>query len=617
MTTITVRKGYDTYVTSTLPNKESGDAKYPRMITAVARTLLFINPGRIKGRTVLSATLIGRAAGNPAWIANTVSVQRLTASWSAKTANWTNQPGVTGTIATEATGALAPGDVVEIDVTTLIQQIANGNPNYGWRITTDSATTHQWRGFDQPFDSWELVTVLSDAPEQPVQLNPGGGVVAKDKPTLSWDFIDFGGNTEQAAFQVQIDPAQNGTTPAFASGTVTSPDPEYNLATSAYLGIGAGNTTWWRVRVQDGAGLWSAWSDWVSMKFVAKPTLIIDNPGIAGVLFDPTSDILAHIASGVLTQYRIKITGPSKAGVRYDTGWRPATHATNIAHTLPLRNANGLLILKDDSNYQVGVFARDSQADREGSIGDFPHMEEWRTFTFDDDDLLTAPNSLTAVQVGKSPQVKLTWNRAAAPDAWVVRRDGVVIARPDPSDVIAPGGGVYEWTDDGYAAPHQQHSYTVRAVVNQKQSPPSNTANVTTKVEGVWLITEAHQAVKLRGVGVEEWAMRERRATYAPLGSPVPVDIIYAQEGLSGPFKGWVHTEPVEDISLTVALARLQDIKDAPTDPVWLVAADMAIKVRLRNLTFSPHPDTNPKMLRHQVAFEFWQVDHTEIGFQA
>ena len=63
------------------------------------------------------------------------------------------------------------------------------------------------------------------------------------------------------SIQVQTNATDVWTAPTFDSGTVASSTPELDLNTTSYAALTDGQVIYWRVRVQDMAGLWSLWSD--------------------------------------------------------------------------------------------------------------------------------------------------------------------------------------------------------------------------------------------------------------------------------------------------------------------------------------------------------------------
>src|SRR4029077_13579154 len=138
---------------------------------------------------------------------------------------------------------------VDLNVTAVMQAVANGTAWRGFRLTTTAtvADTSNWYAFDSAQPSWTLTVELSDAPEQPTDLRPNVGAVGATRPILAWSYTDLGaGSTEQGAFRVQVDPTGNFTSPAFDTGFVTSSDPQYDLSSGSFTALTAGASRQWR-----------------------------------------------------------------------------------------------------------------------------------------------------------------------------------------------------------------------------------------------------------------------------------------------------------------------------------------------------------------------------------
>lgn len=597
-----VRRGQDTHANSAFPNAENGDQKYPLLATGTSRIFLYMPVAGIRGRTMLSAVLSGVARG--AWPAQTLTVAPITEKWSSGWLNWSNQPAVGTPTATASLPALADGERFQVDITPLVQAAANGAAHHGWRIVTSATGPERVYGFDSGEDSWTLTYEFSDAPRAPTTLSPDGGVIAMPKPTVTCDFTDLGGSsTEQVSIQVQVDSNGDGTAD-WDSGEVATAVPELNLAGTSYPGAASGAATKWRVRVKDGAGLWSDYSNWATFTYVAKPAVTVTNPA-SGLIFDPTPTIFANVPGGYsLKAWRIRITaGSDKSKVRYDSGKRNATDPTQIQHTLPVKNDNGRRILVDDSTYWLNVRVWD-RLDREATPGDPGYTETWVQFTFDDDATASAPTAIWANQIGDTPRVRLTWEYPDTPEGWVILRDGNVVARLD-TDEVDWSGSAYSWIDSE-AAPYTSHEWTVKAMFNAKQSPPSPVASVRTETMGTWLLTEAGDTVVLDGRELDSWAATDRRATYKPMGRSFDVDIITAFEGVAGQFDGTIQDRGGFD--LDAAIATLRAIKDAPGETVRLVSASLNIPVLLRNVSVTPASEFQAHNRRQNVRFGFWQV---------
>lgn len=600
MSRAVVRGGFDTWVGAANPTAEHPGAKHLRLDAGGQESYLYFRSPVPRGATVTSATLRVYARGASSG-ARTLTARRVAESWKARQTNWNNRPGTTGTAASKAFGALADGDPIEIDVTAHLQTIANGAGNFGWKITTDATTGHRIYGLDAGVHKPTLVVVWSDAPAAPTSLAPDEGATSKTHPTLTFDYTDVSGNTELAAVRVQISATKNGTTPDF-DVTVPTEEPELDLAQTAFPGLTG--TTYWRVYVQDGGGLWSEPSAWATLAYLAKPTTTITNPAnIADPFVTESTPPITWTSSGSQVAWQVRITAQDdRSKILYDSGKRKG-NAT--AHTLPKG------ILRDDRRYAVNVRTWDG-ADREATPGDPIFSFAWRDFFMDDDLTVPSTASLTATAVGDAPWVDLTWTRSTMPDAWEVVRDGKVILREDdPADLLETGT-TYSWRDHT-ASPQRQHVYTVRAVVNGKRSTPGPSASITTSPVGIWLIDlDRGVTVSLAGDDEGTWSMTDDASTYVPIGSEETVRIVSGMRGLEGNLQGLL-VDGFHGKTFEAQEGDLLDVKERPSQTVRLVAADVNMRVLIGNVSIAPTPITRKGEIVKRVSFDFWQTG--DLGF--
>ncbi len=597
----TIRRGQNAMVQQTRPNANLSALALPSVASLARYVFVSMPVVGIVGQTVVSAFLSPRFRGATA--NQQLAVQPVAAKWAVDKVTWANQPGVRAAFVTKTTGVLADGDRVDIDVTALVQQIANGQPHYGWRIATTGEAF--FYGF-ATVDSWVLTIETSDAPNTPTVLQPDAGVISASKFVIRTDFTDLAGSTEQTAIQVQVDP--DATAPyAFDSGEVATNVPELDLAATAYAGLADGATTKWRVRVKDGDGYWSGWSDWATVTRVAKPTLILDAP-TGGVLFDATPTVQAHLSSGTVKAWSVLVTdGDDRTAIRHSNRLpAPSPASAAMAVAIPERDEDGDLVFRDDQTYQIRVRAYDRLDRVQGRPEDPPYIEVWTTVEFDDDDAVTAPATLTADSPTGSPRIRLSWARPGTADGWVITRDGKRIARLNADDVTV-NAGTYRWTDPG-AAPNETHTWTVRAVTNGKQGLPRATqGNVA--VKGLWLMS-VHGDVVLDGNNVSGLRKKDRRATYKLPNRRDDIDIVGALEGLSGAYEGsiqYTHYRRTE-ADVDAARAILEKIRLDPATPVRMVHGTSSIPVLLRNLSVTVGDEYQPNTRQHAVSFECWQV---------
>lgn len=601
-----IKRGYDTWVNQFKPHLTHGTTDWFRVSNEslnVKRGLLWMPvPARSHGRTIASATLTGHAHGTIS-AGQTFTVAPISSKWHAKKATWNNQPGTTGTSITLAVGtAISDGGQVVFDVTSLVQQIANGLDNFGWKITTDVTTAQVFASFNSGKKSWSLEINYVDGPDAPTSLSPNGTVVSTPLPISTFDYTTFGGDdSDLAKVSFQIDVGNNGSTD-YDSGWVATTVAQANLATSG-LSVTAGTTVAYRYKVQDAGGQESQYSDWATYTYQPLPTLTIDSPA-AGVLFDPTSDILAHISTTHLEAYRIRVTeGDDRTAVLFDTGKTQADDPSDIAYTLPLKNDDGSRIFTDDAQFQINVRAYDDY-EREATPGASAHAGVWTTVTFDDDGALNKVSSFRVTQFNATPFVKLTWTDPAAADAYLISRDGAHVARLEAADVIA-GVSAYTWLDVS-ATPGDKHVYEIRRITEGVGRSPARRAPIQFTPEGIWLLRDNGDWVVLDGDGIDQLQILERRLTFKPLHKPYSIDILTAYEGISGPIVASI--EENSDQSIHNAKQVLKAIKNNPTETVRLIFANVSIPVEVSQVEVLPDPTYREDQRRHAVRFNVQQV---------
>jgi len=133
---------------------------------------------------------------------------------------WTGRPGSTGTQSDLTKSSPRIGTAWDFAVTTAVQQVVSGQRvDFGWRLRGDAATANLLRlaGSSAAKRKPVLLVTYSVVPPAPENLHPSGGAVSVAKPSLTFD-----AHNAILALQVQVDPAQNATTPAFDSGTVAA-----------------------------------------------------------------------------------------------------------------------------------------------------------------------------------------------------------------------------------------------------------------------------------------------------------------------------------------------------------------------------------------------------------
>jgi hypothetical protein len=419
---------------------------------------------------------------------HTFNFQRLNQSFSASAVTWNTRPTslIAGVKPVTKTGVIADKTEWEVDITDWMQTVANGGVWYGIQFMITEAVARWVYSEINPAVAYRprLEITWSDAPANPTGLSPSGGrAVGLAKPVVRATYLDVSGATALQSVQVQINATDVWTSPTFDSGTVATSVPELDLASTAYAGLADAVTTFWRIRFQDAAGLWSPWSASTSFKRDDKGTLSVTNPpsGTPKVE-DSTPPIIWTFSGETQAAYQIQIRH-SVNGVQvidWDSG--KVTSAA-LSVTVPTGT-----IKETGVTYTVTVRIWDTKQ-REATPNDPTYVEVIRDFTFIPG-ATTGTASLVAVAQDPRPAVVLTWQRATAPDKFNVLRNGKVIAAgllPDAPPIgVFLSGTTYQWTDNS-PSPGRSLTYSVQAVVNSVASATNATAVVTVRSIGSWL----------------------------------------------------------------------------------------------------------------------------------
>jgi hypothetical protein len=594
-----VRTGTDAWVSSDTPSLNTGSGKWLRLVDPGTRTryaFLHVKNPAPRGATILSATLKLRGAGS---IGDTyqVDVQRAGGHWAEEQVDWDNQPSVFGSVASVTQTETADATLWEFDVTALVQTMTNNGLNCNFRISTPSTTERKFYSFNAT-DHHPVLEVDWDLPpDTPTELSPAGGsTVTIAKPVLSFNFHDVAGSTAMASCQVQINPINVFTSPAFDSGEVSTSDPELDLSTTAYAGLAVGDDAYWRVRVKDAAGLWSAWSDPARFSRVARGALTIDSP-TGGVVNDPTQEIIWTLSGATQTSWRVTVWDESNPTIPiHDTGRRAGT-ANH--YTLPKG-----VITSESTTYRLRVRVWDVLT-RVSTPTDLVHTEAVETFVFAED---PTPNPFTdltvALAVAGQPAVKLTVQRATAPDYVSVWRDGQLIAHNlDPADLIV-SGTTYAFID--YTAESRlTHVYKVRPKVSGKLGPAVS-GTFTFVAPEVWLMHPGSgRMVPIKRIGNDEqitFDAPQAGSSHLVQSGKHVVRVYQSQMGLQGPGRGVI----IDCAGDTAAnwVANMQWMQDHPKTKVRLLVGQLNFNVVLSDVVIAPYANGDPHDML--VSFTFW-----------
>lgn len=554
------------------------------------------------GATILSATLRVYNTTAAAWAGTqTITLQRISATWSANRITYNNRPGVfAGTAALAKTNPVVNTEWA-IDVKTLMQSVSDGGPWYGFRLSvTGTGTKYIYSAQGFALYRPRLEIHWSDAPQPPEVLRPDGNrAVSLAKPVLRFDFTDVSGNTQMAACQVQINATDVWTSPSFDSGEVATSVPELDLNTTAYGGLADAASTFWRVRVKDGVGLWSAWSVGAQFQRQTHGTLTLNNPAAPpnNFVYESTPPIDWSFTVRVQKHYQVILSSASNtSNVFWDSG--KITGATTVV-TVPfyaLRNVDGV--------YNVRVRVWDTLA-RETTPNDFTYVEVSRDVTFSTDPTVGAVTSLVATPQSDYPWMLLTWNRTSQPDKYEITRDSKPIINDDGADFFVSGTSYQHL--DRFADPRVDHTWRVYAVVNGKRDDvgPSVVSKTYAKSTILSFSDGTEPVMFLNPNTTPE--LTEISEVHEVLAEVPPVLITQSLRGYAGSVSGVL----VDDIIARTARQQrdsLKKFREYQGTKMLLYLVDEAFEVVVFNITYKAIALPSGGV-DYFASFDFFQTD--------
>ena len=546
-------------------------------------SFLYFNRPFPLGATIVSATLnlhdFRAATGG----ARTLTVARVAASYQASKITWSNKPDVTGTSTTLTQGdSTVDGRLWAIDVTPQMQSVSDGAAWYGFRVTSSIATHFSVHSRDSSVFQPTLDIVWSDAPDAPSVLAPSNGrAVSVARPTLRFDFTDVSGDTSMQGFELQMNPSNVWTAPSVTTGVVASNAPEWLVN----FDVLAAAVWWWRVRVKDGAGIWSAWSAGVSFTRTAKPAVTITNPAASPNNFvSEASPPFSWTATGQVA-YQLFVTDPvDTATVLWTSG---KVTSADTAVSLPIRKP---AVISPGGSYNLTVRIWDNVA-RESTPGDPVYTDASRVFTFNLSATVAPVTVFTVTGAAPRPDAVLGWMRTTAPDSFTILRDGKVIDTGiEPVDLLV-SGTTYAYTDLT-ASPRTPHTWSVVCVVNGISSASNPTDTETLLPEGIWLSKlDGTSAICITGVdGAFTIEASEDSSVHYPLGASNGVLITQAVHGRIGSVSGFLKGAQagLETVTLATWVAAFEALRTPRGQTLSLTLTDTQMNVFIHNTLKEP-----------------------------
>lgn len=621
--------GIDAWVSQARQSANRSRSDNLRVRNAVddwARGLLYIKaPAPVTaGTTVIEARLVLHLK----WASHadfTIRAIPVSSSWKGRQVTWDNQPdvrqsGLLGTAASvDVTGARAAnrGENVWItfDVTDHLQAVADGAGWFGWRLGMMTEGVHANFFTSEVGAQWRrprLVTEYSNAPAPPTDLSPSGGrFVSVAHPVLRYTYLDYGGNRDLLAHHVQIDPFDETDTPnidgRWNPGPLPASEPELDLSTTDYPGLANGGLARWRIRAQDGAGLWSPWSDWASFERLNKGELVLNNPSAEPDNFvQEVTPPITWTHSGPWPQEAYQVIIQQKM----TSGWENIFNSRKRSGddqslTLPwgvIRWANWTSDPQPDrpdwkvrTEYRAVVRTWDGQG-RQATPGDPVFYWDRQPFTVREGATARVDNLAVAWQ-NPYPWVDVTWTRSTAPDQFLIVRGGRIIEAVTP-DEVDQGDGTYRFRDKRVTL-NREHVWAVFPVVNGEMAPLEGShVRTTVKSQGIWLVNPNRAAwysgVQIFGFGGHasvDMAMEDQGEDYEIVGRSSPVRVTNALGAGKGSVSGVVVDTDKPNLKAWEWRNRLRDFKEDTGGRLVLVTMDYAMPIVAYNISDGPTPN--------------------------
>lgn len=600
---LTIRNIGDAYVSSTTVNQKKNFHDTQKLYVRSGNPntcygYIFFGIPFPLGAKILSARL--ELWGGAAF-SGTVSAQMISQTWSRDTVNYVNKPDVTGVI-----GSLNKSGGVNanwsVDVTAVMQQVADGIPWYGIRLSMSANSGNWFYGSASTTEKYRPVLVIDyvESPGIPVSLSPANGnAVSVANPLLNWKWTDDKGGTSLQQVRVQIASNSTFTSGLWDSGWQNATAPELNLAATNYPGLAVGSTAYWRAMVRNAAGQPSVWSEVASFTRAALPTVNINNPiGLDGDAYVEENTpligwdaVASQVAFQVIiydTEDNMRIVADSGKINSSDNGWYPPDTTQ----------------LVQDGWYRVDVRVWDN-VPRENNYSSPPYAVARKTFQVRFSSTVTPVTAFTVTQVKPYNFAKLEWVRATAPDYFDVYLNGKA-TRISPEDISIDANG--KWTYYHYATPPRKSNvWKVVPVVNGRAASSAPSQTTTFRVTSA-ILSEVNGTNPIVVLNYEnDHRERKNQTVHEVVGPYAPVLIKQALGGLSGSFSGGLYGSAVAGVSADEELRRFDLLRKDEGREVLFTYLNRSFRCFLSDSNVIEAADGEG--LFYLISFDYYQTD--------
>ncbi len=522
--------------------------------------------------------------------------------------NWNTRASAAGhKVSMTKSAPLAENAVWTFDVTDMMQTVGSGYGFNGFIISTTNTRDINIQGNMSAALDPVLEVEWTEAPLAPDQLAPSTGQACGTAlPVLRWSFWDHAGATGMQSAHVQVAASEDGFgSPLWDSGPLPLTETQLDLSGTDCPAPAVDTLRWWRVRNQDSAGLWSAWSDPVSWQWHSRPQVTLVQPD-GGSFSDPTP-VIAWKTSGDMPQSRWR----ASVSILDGSAWRVVASSGTVVSAETSWTPDTGLATAGTARIIVDVW---DDHQREATPGMPIYASTSGEFTFQPSDTVEIPRDIELDAGGILPVAALRFTRSEVPDRWDIYRDGRLVTRHPGVDFLVEGDQ-YEVPD--LLCPAGPHDWTVFAIVNGVACK-SQMIRRSVDLPGTWIVDQATgDRVWVQGESKHDMTMPETTSTFTPIGARSSVVITVTQLGYEGTLTGTLVDQPWLPDTETAALwrRRLLAWKATPGRPLWMVSDGLCFPAAISEVSVqSTHPWVGE---RWDVTLKFHQTGDFEFGVQS
>lgn len=537
------------------------------------------------GAVINSATLKLYAAGT-GWTgtANLIT-QRVTETWKQQgpgRLTYSNTPDRdTGGGITTSVGPKSDGDLISVDITSFISDVADGTEDWhGLALLHGGGTRSLYSSDGDNPDRYPVLEVDWDLPMgYTADLTPSGLRAVEVAPVLRWSGDEA--NEYRILMSTSPDLGEGGKLYNVEYDSRWKQGTEHDLSRSKF-DLKDGQPIYWQVALRRDKGKPGKWSEVQWFTKIPRGNLTISQPPVNTK--DSTPLVKHHLTKHKQHSVRYILRRDEK--VLYDS---QRIRTDGQSYVLP----NGLIGDEGDYNIEVQVW------DDVARYRDKPTVAS-KDFHYSHSNV-EPPKSLLFIPT-PGPGVKMRWKHDGDPTAFDLIVDGRVIQRVIADDAHV-GGGVFEATLRRNELPEEFTAHI--AAVEGRQSSQPQPLTITNAVLNKWLSTSSIDVIM---IGDDpQFQIGSDEEIFTIPGRRDPIQVIQTARGYEGTFAGSLPDYPKESVTADQQRDNFLSILELrTTTEIRLAWRNIDIPILLFNVT---GPATHTRAGWYDVSFSFAQVD--------